>query len=158
MPASSNYLDVLNAVAGAISALGITFSGTPLPVAVRKLPRAEEQIDTLPLVCVVPKDEPEGLEVLDFEGGRDLAYPAEIVIVSAGNRDLNATSGAANQVGLDNHMNWRQQIRNSLKGPSLSGAATVWHMETSMELVLDRELVNLDYDYSGLIVRCRSRE
>ena len=149
MAAASNYYTVLTAVKAVIDGLSLTLNAAAVPSAVRKLPRAEETIDALPLICVVPPQEPDSYEWNSFEG-RNCQYPVEVVIVAAGNRDFTTN--------LDVYLSWRQAIRDAFKGPLLSGAPTVWRTDVDPELVIDREQVNNDYDYSGLIVRCQSQE
>src|SRR5262249_60099625 len=90
----SAYYDLLNACASVVSAL-------TMPVAVRKLPAAEEAVDTLPLVCVVPQSRPEDVGPFAF-GLTEVVYHVDVAVIRAGQHSLSS--------GLDVALDWRDRI------------------------------------------------
>jgi hypothetical protein len=58
--AGSFHNDILNAMATMITSLRLVDqNAAAVSVSVQKLPKAEETIDTLPVLCVVPSEKPE---------------------------------------------------------------------------------------------------
>ena len=91
------YNDVLNAVVSTIQGLAMPGMNAIIK---RKLPSAEEVLDTpLPIICVVPSEDPESYEWTSYEGDVTVGYVTQVVLIAAGNQTLTA--------GLDAMLNWR---------------------------------------------------
>lgn len=138
----ATYTTILNAVVSQVTALGLTLGATTLPVALRKLPRAEETLDTLPLICVCPSDRPESVENFSSEDVVLVKYVVEVVSIAGGKRDLTGTN-------LDSYFGWREQVRRQFQG-ELNGVAAVINTTISLDSPLDRSKLNKNYDYSGM--------
>jgi hypothetical protein len=149
MPAQSIYNSILTAVQQAVEGLTLELGAATLPVVIRKLPKVQEPLDTVPCVLVVPAA-PEQVEVANFEGLVYVWYTVGVVVVAANNQDFSSN--------LDSYLSWREQIRRLFQAPSLPGVSQVWDTEVHPEPVIDPEAVNADYDYSGLTLRFRTVE
>lgn len=149
MPAASIYNSILAAVQQDVAGLTLELGPTVLPVVIRKLPKAQEPLDTVPCVLICP-DAPEQVEVANFEGLVYVWYTVGVIVVAANNQDF-ATN-------LDTYLSWREQIRRLFQAPTLAGVSSVWDTEIHPEAVIDPEGVNDNYDYSGLTIRFRTVE
>lgn len=144
----SVYQDILNAVDARINSLALSHQGSLIPVKQRKLPSKEEEIDTVPLIVNCPQDRPEEIEQASFEAdsGVFVTYHIETVLMFAGARDL--------LTNLDLVFSFREQMRRLFQGPPLLGTGInlpkVWNVLPDLEYVLDRGMINQNYDYSGL--------
>lgn len=138
------YNDILSAVQSQILSLGLTFNAKSVPVTLRKLPAIIEEVDTVPMIAVCPKDEPEEYKRIGFEKTMQVTYQVEIVIIAPGNRDFESN--------LDVYLSWRESIRNLFRQPPLAGVPEVWMMMPKGEVPIDRDNVNSNYDYSGLVI------
>jgi hypothetical protein len=157
MPLVSVYESVLNAVAGVINGLALTFTPPPpgQPVtaraAVLKEPKVQESLDApLPVIAVAPAVERQRAEPAATEGLVFVTYPVEIAVSAAGNRDL-----ASN---LDVWLNWREQIRRQFQGTTLAGVPRVVDVSTDPDPAFDRQAVADNYDRSRLTVRVKTIE
>jgi hypothetical protein len=139
----SKWYEILTAVKEQIDALGLTSDGTSLPVEIRKLPAVEESIQTLPCVLVAPGGSPEKIAQFSFEddAGVSVAYPVDVAIVSAGNRDFVSD--------VDVLLAWRQQARRCFQSNSLPGVDRVFRILLNPDPAYDRGALNSNYDYSG---------
>ncbi len=145
MPSASVWYDILTRIQSLIQ--GLDLSGlSDANVKVRKLPKVGESIDTLPCVLVSPGDSPEDVERLSFEddSGVSVRYPADIVIVAAGNRDFSSN--------LDLYAGWRQSIRRLFQDDALDGVDRVFRVDIEPKPLYDRGLLNQNYDYLGMSV------
>lgn len=143
--AASVFNAVADATVQAVSSLGLQFGAASLPVLKRKLPKIGETLESLPCLIVCPST-PEKAKYLCF-GKVKVQYAFQIVMVAAGNRDFAANLGT--------YLDWREQVRRLLqKKGALTGVAEVFDQDAIPEVVIDRNAVNSNYDYSalGLIV------
>jgi len=155
MPAlASNYNAILGAVQTIISALTLKdWNGNNLPIAVRKLPRSGETIDTpLPILCIVPKEKPPNRKPYTFGPFFKMTYPVEVVFVAAGNSDFTTN--------LNFYLGWLAEITSTFDLPAGIQATVplVWDLNVVPDLVIDREEVNDDYDYGGLTIEVVTSE
>lgn len=146
---ANEFNTILTAVRNQVATLGLTFNSSTVPVAVRKLPRAEETIDTLPLVCVCPRGA-EQAEPFASEGYVLVKYDVEVVLIAAGNADYTDTN-------LSTWLSWREQIRRLFQW-ELSGISTVMKVDVNPDAPLDRGRLNQNYEFSGLGFRFWSIE
>jgi len=132
----STYYNLLNAVASVVS-------GLTMPAAVRKLPAAEEAVDTLPLVCVVPQDRPEDVNPYAF-GFTEVVYHVAVAVIRAGQHSLTT--------GLDVALDWRDRIIgafNQPRHPTVAAAVpSLYDTRITPEMPVDRAALNLNYDYA----------
>lgn len=162
---AANYYPILQATQAIINSLYLRdWNGIALPSAIRKLPKVdEEEIDTLPLLCIVPKDEPARRQPLCF--GSPVAvgipgyspyykvtYPVEIVWIVGGDRDFTSY--------LSFYMAWQSAIEAAfnLPDPLKAIVPSVWDVNVRPGLVIDRSIVNDNYDYGGLTVEVITSE
>ncbi len=147
----SVYNDILNAVKLNVDDLGLQFNSENVPSDIRKLPVKEEVIDTLPLICISPHQQPEKVTQLSFEPldcGVQVEYMVEVVLIFSGGRNF-ATN-------LPLILNFRQSVRRLFQGPPLvglsisDGSSLVWKIQAIPEYVFDYEELNNNYDYDGL--------
>lgn len=138
---ANEFSSVLSVVKTQVDTLALTFSGAAVGVAVRKLPRAEETLDTLPLICVCPRG-PEQVEPFTTEDHVLVKYQVEVVIIAAGNRDLTDTN-------LSTWLSWREQIRRLFQW-GLEGMTGCIKVDVNPDAPLDRGKLNKNYEYSGL--------
>ena len=149
MPAASVYYSILAAVQSLVQKAATQFNPQPA-VELRKLPKVGETLEVLPVLLVTPHPQPEKDEPADTEGRRFVDYRIQVVHVAAGNRDF--------QSNLDLYLNWRQAVRRLFDAPLLAGASQVYDTQVLPEVVIDRNLVNMNYDYSGLSFLFRAIE
>ena len=122
----------------------------PQQVFVRKLPSAQETLDTLPLIIVCPNDFGERITYLGFEGNILVDYPVDIVVISTGNRDFS-------QANLETYMDWQRQIRDKYQQvPVLNATPYLTQycigIECLPDAILNRRLINQSYDYIELVI------
>lgn len=146
---ANEFSNLLTAVKESIETLGLTFGGSAVGISLRKLPRAEETLDTLPLICVCPRG-PEQVEAFSTEDNVLVKYDVEVVLVAAGNRDLTSTN-------LATWLLWREQIRRLFQF-ELSTITTILKVDVNPDQPLDRAKLNQNYEYSGLGFRFWSIE
>lgn len=138
--------DIGGLIVSAIEGLSLTLGVATPVVEQRKLPAVAEELDTLPMVLVVPPTTPDEDVPFDSEGARKQTYGYQIVIVGAGNRDA--------VTNLDNWRDWRQQIADRfgtvrpIDYEGLLPPVKVLH-----DAVIDRAAVAQNYDYSGMGLR-----
>jgi hypothetical protein len=143
--ASSTYNTVLSKAQAAIAALGLQdWNSRNVPVLLRKLPKNEEDLDSLPIIVVSPSEQPEKIKPIVFGANVWVEYPVEIVIIAGGNQDYSTH--------LDFYLSWRDSIRRLFQAPTLAGATSVFDTRMEPELVINRALVNQNYDYSAIRV------
>ena len=145
----SVYNDILDAVVTGIQALSLVASGQ---VVKRKLPKAQEELDTLPLICVAPADEKPRTKQISF-GDTQVTYPVEVGIVRANNGDQ--------LTGLDASADWLQKIRQRFGSPTLVGVTAVFDTDPGQGKPVHRELIADNYDLASatlLFFTSESRE
>lgn len=139
----SVYGSILDATVTTIGNLGIQYNSVAVPVVLRKLPKAEEVLDALPLICVSPSVSAMRWERVAFPALQQVGYPVQVGIIAASNRDFTSN--------IDLLLGWAEQIRSAFKKPPLAGVSQVWKTEVSPGKVFDRSLlVGSDYDYLAL--------
>ncbi len=149
----STYYNLLSIVKTTIE--GLNLDGIDnANIVIKKLPAVEQKVDTLPMILVVPSDQPEDVKRFTFEKEVSITYRIEVVIVAAGNLDMSSTN-------LSTYLDWRQKIRKIFhQAPlnTLGVPSSVWDIAVQPLQPLDRRLVNQSYDYQGLAVLFRSVE
>ena len=143
------YTSVLNQVQAVIQNLTLT-GLPPQNVLIRMLPKAEEEVDPLPQVAIVPSEKPEIIADAGFENQVDVTYEVQVVIIAANNHDF-ATN-------LPTYLLWREQVRRAFQPQKLLGISTIWSVDLDMEPPLDREMLNKQYAYSGMGIKFVNRE
>jgi len=146
---AAKFTLILSAVREAVDSLGLTFGGSPVPVVERKLPRAEESIDTLPLVCVTQRG-PEQVEPFDSELRDLVKYEVIVTIIAGGSRDFTTTN-------RDTWLTWREGIRQAFQW-ELPGIEAVFKTDVNPEQPLDLGRLNQNYEYSAIGFRFWSVE
>ena len=153
MPQSSNYLDILSAVATAITNLALTdWNSKAVPVSVRKTAGYRAVVDAKygPPVIYVSPGKKDRVEYPAFGDRVWVWYPVEISTIAGGDRDLNAH--------IDYYLMWRQQIRRALQAPTLAGVAAVWDNNMLPDRLLDSSAISKNYDVLLLTVEYRTTE
>ena len=153
MAAPSNYYPILQAAKTIIDGLNLTdWNGNPLPSAIRKLPAVEQEIDVLPLLAIVPKEDPPKRKCISFGPAYTEEYPCEIVAIAPDNRDFTSH--------LDWYLGWHFAITQAFKLPAPVKAIVpaVWDVNVRPDLVIDRAQVNDNYDYGGLTLEVSTLE
>lgn len=141
----SVYENILTEVRGIVEELNL--DGVQA-VCIRKLPRADEGLDELPVVVIAP-DDPEQVKHAGFESV-NVVYTVDIVRIGAG--------GAQALGQVDQVLAFRQAVRRAFQGPLLAGVDEVWHTELAPGPAFHRRALNRNYDYSGLRVRFHANE
>ncbi len=113
----SVYLDILNAVQ-----VRVANAAPGIPCHVRRRPLLVNT-DTLPTIVVAPSPEGESIELDAFERHVTWSYPVTVAVFSRGNREL---SIAATDMDL------REDVRNAIYQPLLSGASTVYDIDLQL--------------------------
>lgn len=113
----SVYLDILNACQARVAA-----AAGGVPVHLRRRPQLLNT-DTLPTIVVAPSAEGESVDMETFSRGVTWAYPVVVVIFSRGNRELSIAP---------DDMDLREDIRNAIYQPLLSGAGTVYDIDLQL--------------------------
>lgn len=140
---------ILDAVVAKVAALNLSLGGSAVPVVLRKLPAASEDIDDPPLIAVVPSELEGGDEPFDTgdalcpQGRRLRTYVVQVVVIAPANGD-NVTS-------LPDYQKWRQRIARAFGGtdplPTIPEFLT---LEVRPGCVIDREAHSKNYDYSAV--------
>lgn len=142
----STYNDVLTNVVATVQFIGLTWNNLPVPVALHKLPKKEEGLDSTPLIVVAPGDKGEQIERKVFKGFF-LWLPVDIAVIAAGDGDFTSN--------LDTYLGWRQPLRQVLQRPTLPGVPAVFDARVEPDAVIDRERANQSYDLTLLRVNYR---
>lgn len=115
----SYYYDILQALKTRIE--GVV---GPIPISIRKRP-VYMTGDALPSIVVCPDDtQGESVEYLAFCKDTTYEYPVIVSVFTAGNR--------VEDIETDAYLQLRQDIRNIIYQPALTGASTVY--DTNLEL------------------------
>lgn len=130
--ANSTYGGMLTAAKTAID--GLSLGATCV---IRRLPTAQESLDTLPLIVVSPSDTPEEYERLAFNGPFTFSPTVQVVIIAANNGDYSTD--------LVTRLDWRQSIANALSDLDIGLSSSITY-----NAPLDRSMINLNYDYLSL--------
>ena len=138
---ASTYWQLLAAEQAAVQALGLLPKAA---VQIRKLPHAEEQLDSLPLLLVCPHELPESSEPWSSEDQALVKYRVEVALVAANDHDF----GAAD---VDTYLGWREKIRKANQYGL--GGQLAFFGEVVPEAPIDRGLLNEGYLYSRLAFR-----
>lgn len=144
---SANYFPALQAIQTMLQGANLVdWNGNALPFAIRKLPKVDEQIDTLPLCCIVPPSRAPDKRPVAFGPIYKLTYPVEVVFVAGNNRDFTSN--------LSTYMAWNNQASVLFNTPAAlkSLVPAVWDVNVRLGLIIDRSQVNDNYDYGGLTI------
>ena len=135
------YQLLLNAIVTKVNGLSLTYQGNTVTAAVKKLPTAEETLDTLPTCAVVPGDKPERDVPLCF-GYRKLEYTCDVVVIGASEGEV--TTGLSDMITL------RDQISAAFETPVSLAVSGLYATQISYEVVVDKSILNQNYDYSAM--------
>lgn len=125
------------------------FPGLPNDgIVIRTLPRVDEAIDGLPVICIALYGAEE--EVGTLTATDDIAYPVPIVIIAASNHDFTANA--------ERYLGWRQTIYRAMRNQRIEGVESVITVRSRPDVVVDPMLFNMNYHYSGILFQCVSRE
>ncbi len=125
------------------------FDGLPKDgIVIRTLPRVDEKIDGLPIICIAMYGAEE--EVGTLVSTDDIAYPVPIVIIAKSNHDFVANG--------ERYLGWRQTIYRAMRNQRLEGVKEIITVRARPEVVVDPLLYNMNYHYSGILFQCVSRE
>lgn len=141
----SVYENILTAVQALVE--GLDIDGVQA-VRIRKLPRADEELDELPIIVVAP-DDPERVKHAGFESV-SVIYSVDIVWIGAG--------GVQALGQVEPALTFREAVRRAFQGPLLAGVEEVWQTELAPGPAFNRRALNRNYDYSGLRVRFHANE
>jgi hypothetical protein len=148
--AANIYDDILSQCVNVVTALELSYvppgqeSSTAVEITKRALPRAQETLDKLPLVCVVPHPKAgEKVRQADFNSVF-VEYPVFIVLIAASNQDFVSL--------LPTWIGWRGQIRVAFQPQHLKiPSAYIWRVILNMEVPLPNSLLqNQNYAYSAM--------
>lgn len=145
------YNSILDASAGTVQGLFLV-DLNPVNIKVRKLPKATESLDSLPLVVIAPSETPEEITRFSFEDDKSVqvVYSTDIVIIAADNRDFSSN--------IRKYLRWREQIRRAFQVQTISGVPSVFQIDIRPFSPLNRSMLNKMYAYSGLSLRLSSAE
>lgn len=148
---ADNYYPLLQAVQTIVNGLNLQdWNNRPVPNAIRKLPKVDESIDALPLLCIVPKNEPPARQTLAFGPSGTpyykVTYRIEVVWIVGGDRDFTSN--------LSTYTAWDHAIQHAFDSPASLKAkvSSVWDVNVRPGLIIDRSQVNDNYDYGGLTI------
>lgn len=140
----SNYFNALTAISNSIQGLDLALSGQAVAVNIRKLPKREEGLDPATQVLVVPSETPERVEQFAYPNQVNVTYSCQVMVVSPNDGDQ--------ITNLPTYLDWRQDIRQLFQGPPLTTVSGCWMTKIVPGKPLDREKINLNYDYLDLAV------
>ena len=153
--ATSQYATILNYLVNQVQNLGLMFTPpTPLlpvavPVYLRKLPKAEEVLETPllpPVIHVAPQDRPEDIQPWSTEDEVLVKYGTDVVLIAAGNSNFT-------DINMDLWFRWREQERRLFQFGLQPTFLNVFFAEVTPYAPMDREALNKNYEYSGLAFR-----
>ena len=152
--ATSVYWSILQSIQATVAGLALVdWSNVVVPVAIRKISKGEEALDTLPLIAVVPQDRPPKRKTLAFGAGNvavfRTAYLVEVAFVAAGNRDFTSAH-------LDVYMSWHESVTNAFKTPGSIVVTSVMDVNVMPDLITDRKEMDDSYDIGGLTIEAIS--
>lgn len=145
-----------NVITPAVSHAAVSHAATLpppalIPVVVRKMPKAEEILETplvTPIIIVCPAEVPEIVEPWTTEDswGAIVKYRVEVVLIAAGNSNFTA-------VNMNLWFSFREQIRRlfqwGIEGIVLSTPSDLFFARVLPEVPLDRPGMNRNYEISG---------
>lgn len=140
---SEPYTDLLDQTVIIAGALNLSLSSALVTVEKRKLPTADETLDTalLPLLAVVPEELPVRDEPFDTER-RLREYAIGLCIITRGTRDT--------KENLDVYLGWRRQLQVAF------GVEEPWSLDSYlrhrvlMKPPFNRALWSKNYDYLAM--------
>jgi len=145
------HADILTMAVSKIQALAL--AGITSNVVARKLPSTEEEIDTLPMVCVVPLEEDQPFRRASFENQAEWTVPVEMVVVNKGKRLLAATGNADVKDDLYTQTGWQEKVAKAFYDSQSLGITGLWQTEIAPGKPVDRGKFNANYDYIPVTVR-----
>jgi hypothetical protein len=157
------YPDILRTAEAALKALNlqglVPLHSAAANVVVRKLPAVEEELDMLPMLCVVPSDEDEEIARADFEGGKFCTHKFDVAFIAKG-RLLPAAEGNADpNSDLYRQLGWRKRVRDLFFDPvTFLSVGRIKGTTVKPGRPVDRNKVNQNYDYSIISVEVRTQE
>jgi hypothetical protein len=154
----STYRDILDEALAQVKLLAL--AGISDNVFLMKLPGVEEAIDVLPLVAIVPTEEPGEVKRVSFEGPKQVRYSFDTVFIVKGKRLLALTGNADPNDDYYPVAAWRQQVVDLFFDP-MSLKTAVASVKTTRVVPgppLDRTRLAQNYDYSKLQVQVFTME
>lgn len=151
----STYSDLLESVRSRVYALALPGI---VEVVVMKLPAVEEELDTLPLIAIVPSEEDAEHRPYSYGNQAEVVYPVEVVAISKGKRLLAAEGNTDPNDNLSRHTGWQSRVWRSFYDPRVLGIPGVWKCEIRPGKPVDRGAVNQNYDYVPVTLRFRVLE
>jgi hypothetical protein len=151
----SVYSDLLEAVRARVQSLGLPGIAA---VAVMKLPAVEEELDTLPLIAIVPAEEDAEHRPYAYDNQAEVVYPVEVVAINTAKRLLGAEGNESANDDLSRHTGWQERVRHAFYNPRVLGLAGVWKTEIRPGKPVDRGAVNQAYSYVPVTLRFRVLE
>lgn len=127
----------------------VSFSGlSPSQIQVRYLPRALEQIDNWPLVCVAPI----GQEVNPpyLTGIDEVDEPFTVAIIAPQNANYN--------LNIRQNTKWREQINRRIRNQRLPGVPEVMNVEQLPSSIFDQSSFAHLWLMSLSLFRCKTRQ
>lgn len=147
------HADIVAMCVTRITALNL--AGITTNVVARKLPSPEEEIDTLPMVCVVPPEEDQPFRRASFENQAEWTVPVEMVVINKGKRLAAATGNPDVKDDLYTQTGWQERIAKTFYDSQTLGVAGLWQTDISPGKPVDRGKFNQNYDYIPVTVRFR---
>lgn len=113
----SVYLDIMTAVQNRVAA-----AAPGVPCYLRRRPQMIAN-DPLPCIVVAPSPNGEDADMETFSRGITWAYPVHVIVFTRGNRELTIAP---------TDMDQRENIRNAIFQPLLTGASTVYDLDLQL--------------------------
>lgn len=147
MPASSQYLSVLNNVQAQIAGLNLTFGSSSVAAQVKKVAQWLPHISlpSLPAIFIIPDETPESVVPWTTENEVLAKYNVGIVTIAAGDRD--------NTANLDLWLSWREQERKLFQWGMQAQILSCFTSEFVGEPPILKEAFLKEYDISGFGMR-----
>lgn len=151
---------ILTATANQVTNLNLANGSATVSVAIRKLPRVDEDLDVLPLVAVNTAVQPEPTKPIAFNtpGANNFltkTYLIDVTVISAGNQDFTSTN-------IDVYGTWREQIINAFRpeewGSPIFGITQCYDLDVTPDVFLDRKQLNESYDYQAVRLAWKTEE
>lgn len=135
----------------AIGDLGLLYLGEPVPVLKRKVPAAQEALETLPLIAVALASTPGDWEPFDSGGpdGRRVVvdHRYEVAVVAAGNMSRDAN--------LPLYGDWLEAIATRFSPPDCLPVPGLLLTRVAPKINLDRDAQAMLYDYIAVDITFR---
>lgn len=152
MSGQNPHFDILTTVVAKLNTKKQNNAFPNLPnngIVLGTLPRQDEELDPLPQILVAPAGSELQLGILTTTD--DIGYPVATVIVARSNQDF--------KNNLEQFLTWRWVIFKAFRNQPLVVAGwNVFTCQAFPDVVIDPELFNHNYFYSGILFRFSNRE